>query len=373
MLLERLLGKARSLKGALAPPIRLAPRSIGSAEYAASGKGVWLEAFPAATRPAYPARQFGPIDVDFAKGLSAVVPASGVVTGKNLVLVGPHGLVADADADGAILEDHSWYRGYFDTMPPPANPRTLRRLKGRVLALVSDWSPTSYGHFVQDVLPRLAILEALKIDLASFDHIVCGAPTDFCVFLLSRAGVPERKIVKLRSDEAIKADELTIPTFPGSRRGMEKWAGDYIHQLMPPAASPKRRIYVARPSRRPVNEDRLLDIVAKKGFEYYRPELDEANQHKAFGEAEIVIGTAGSALANLVFCKPGTKILELVPTDHTFPYYYAMSWACGLNYNYIGCESLSHRADNSIGPSHSDFNVDEDVFRDALEALVAAE
>ena len=35
-----------------------------------------------------------------------------------------------------------------------------------------------------------------------------------------------------------------------------------------------------------------------------------------FKNSSIIIGAHGAAFSNIIFCKPGTKIIEIIPSDH---------------------------------------------------------
>jgi capsular polysaccharide biosynthesis protein len=84
----------------------------------------------------------------------------------------------------------------------------------------------------------------------------------------------------------------------------------------------------------------------------------------------VVIGASGSALADLVFCQPGTRVLELIPSDHVVSYWYTVADSGGLRYGYLVGESETHRAAGTPGPSLADFRVDEDQFRLALASTL---
>ena len=61
-------------------------------------------------------------------------------------------------------------------------------------------------------------------------------------------------------------------------------------------------------------------MIKIKNFQIIDTENMEINdQIKIFSSAEIVISSTGSALANIVFCKEGTKILEIRP-KYNFDY-----------------------------------------------------
>ena len=40
------------------------------------------------------------------------------------------------------------------------------------------------------------------------------------------------------------------------------------------------------------------------------------NKYNLFQNAKIIIGAHGAAFANLIFCKPNTKILDIIPENH---------------------------------------------------------
>ena len=78
-----------------------------------------------------------------------------------------------------------------------------------------------------------------------------------------------------------------------------------------------KRIYISRNDaqlRRVSNEDRLLPILAERGFErVVLKGLPMARQVQYFRQAEAVIGPHGAGLAHTAWCKPGTKVVEFFP------------------------------------------------------------
>ena len=44
--------------------------------------------------------------------------------------------------------------------------------------------------------------------------------------------------------------------------------------------------------------------------------LDFFKQIHLFQNAKIIIGAHGAAFANLIFCKPNTKVLDIIPENH---------------------------------------------------------
>jgi capsular polysaccharide biosynthesis protein len=130
----------------------------------------------------------------------------------------------------------------------------------------------------------------------------------------------------------------TPPPFPPA--GVD-WVIDFLHELFlrePPAPS-SRRLYVGRgrTKRRVVlNEDEVLALLEPAGFEAVSMDgRSVTEQAEIFASAEIVVSTHGAALANLVFCRPGTAIIELMGTNTATRAFADIAWGRGLNYNLI--------------------------------------
>ncbi len=344
-------------------------RFIGSAEYAARNGAIWNVAVPAHKNTFAPHTRFGTLHVDLASKVDRLVPDAGTLEAERLFIVGRHGtLCAD---DGTVLADHSWYRGHVDQMSVPVAPHEVKRLPGRCLSIASDFSTRNYCHFILDLLPRIELARLNGYMLSEFDWFIAGAPNAHCRSVLRMLGMDPRQTVQPEDGIALEPGVLVAPTFPGTRRAIPRWAVDYLRSHVGSTSQAQRRLYIPRSTRKPVNDDRLIDIAQSYGFEIYRPENDPDGQIETFASAAVVVGAHGAALANLVFCRPGTRVLELVPTDHVFPYYFAIAEAADLEYAYLAGESLSVRADNEVGPSPFDFRVDEASFREALRVLTS--
>lgn len=57
-----------------------------------------------------------------------------------------------------------------------------------------------------------------------------------------------------------------------------------------------------------------------------------AYQVEQFQNADVVIAQHGAALANLIFCKPGAKIVEIAPPNPPAEYFALLAECLGLNY-----------------------------------------
>jgi hypothetical protein len=63
--------------------------------------------------------------------------------------------------------------------------------------------------------------------------------------------------------------------------------------------------------------------------------LSVAQQAALLAEAEVVLAIHGSGLTNIVFCQPGTKVVELFSPYYVYPCYWLLSNLMQLEYYYL--------------------------------------
>jgi capsular polysaccharide biosynthesis protein len=181
-------------------------------------------------------------------------------------------------------------------------------------------------------------------------------------------GIPENKCIWVKDNAFLQFDEVIATSFPGSRRNYAHWVPAYLQTILKPAIKPKARIYVPRSGRRKViNEEEITNIARKYDI---KPLID--GQPELFNECELVVGPHGAGLTNIAFCRRDTKVLELIPSDHRFPYYYTLAQAGGLDYYCLMGNSLGKRAEtfDPMPPSPYDFYVAPDEFEESLQQMV---
>jgi hypothetical protein len=106
------------------------------------------------------------------------------------------------------------------------------------------------------------------------------------------------------------------------------------------------------------------------GFVTVYPDRQPGNA--VFATADVVVGANAAALANVVFCAPGTTLVELVPTDHPYPYFLSAALAAEVDYVGVGCTSVGRRPDDARGASSFDYTVDLDIVVPLLVELSEA-
>lgn len=98
---------------------------------------------------------------------------------------------------------------------------------------------------------------------------------------------------------------------------------DYLNQLRSslllgsPIQHPARRIFLVRPGvRRTYNQDEIVTIARRYGFEPHAPEiLPLADQARLFSGAEMVLGASGAAWVGMSFCQKPARFLSWLPRN----------------------------------------------------------
>ena len=87
------------------------------------------------------------------------------------------------------------------------------------------------------------------------------------------------------------------------------------------------------------NEEEVKQCLKKKGFIFFKlHEMDFIDQVELFNNAEYIIGLHGGGFANLAFCRPNTKVIELKSSDAGVPIE-NLAKKNNLNYNSISVKA----------------------------------
>jgi capsular polysaccharide biosynthesis protein len=224
----------------------------------------------------------------------------------------------------------------------------VKKLKGRALVLAVHGG-RGYYHWMIEVLPRLYLVEKAGYKIEDFDHIIINSKTaGFVKESLDFFGIPESKIVETHWLPHLQADELIVPSIVGEPFIVPKWACEYLHEKFRPylrKQRPGKKIFISRAKaahRRILNETQLREYLKNQGFEILMMEkIDLLEKAKILSEASLIVSTHGAGLSNLVFCHPGTTVIEF--THHTIlsPPFWNIGANLGMNYFFVRSTPLN--------------------------------
>lgn len=126
-----------------------------------------------------------------------------------------------------------------------------------------------------------------------------------------------------------------------AREYMRAMADFYVRHygVAPTVAGPGRRLYLSREGaaiRKVTNEPAVVAMLSRYGFESVEPgSVPFSRQAGLFRSAAVIVAPHGAALANLMFCRPGTRVLEFFPADFVDDCYLRISRSMELSYHYL--------------------------------------
>ena len=288
--------------------------------------------------------------------------------------------------DGALIEQVSFQ--WADDVVLKARHNRLftetlfskpRKYKGNVFSLLSGGGAiTYYYHWLFDAMPKFFLLKKAGL-FEKMDYFL--VPNDALRFqkdLLTHFGIPSEKIISGEVERHVEADSLYVASYVRLEEHQPKWTCDFLYESLvkPGIRIPEKRIYISRAdatvNRRILNESELIEVLKGYGFDIcLLANMSVAEQVDVFNQAEIVVGAHGAGLSNLVFCQPGTKVLEFFPEKYVRHAYYDICNQRGLNYHYLLCPSEGN-ANNAVEGQKLNLTADISAIRKTVEGFVRA-
>lgn len=226
-----------------------------------------------------------------------------------------------------------------------------------------------YCHWLLEEWPRL-----LQIPPGSVDNLIAHATAPFAREALALRGGPET-IIPVRRTAHWQTSPLLVPSLadspgapsPATVRLLQTWA--HHHRLDQTTPARGERLYLSRSKarrRRVANEPALWSELSAQGFTKITLEdLPWPEQIAAVRAARLIVAPHGAGLANLVFCTPGTRVIEFVGRDYFNPVFWRLAALAGLDYQALPAPGDTPlREDPAAGSA--DFEADLPALRAAL-------
>ena len=367
-----------------------------------SESGVWVEPPGQTRRLLRYAPEF--IDDPAGAGIFAGIGAATYrsppvfVSGRNgVALAGYRTLIADGVfCDDETLLDAAAEAAFLDKLDSPdpflneqtglrrngdgtwafaAGTRTMRDIAGTTAVLCSH-EPGNYGSFLFRVLPKLAALRQLGLD--RLPMLVWAWPPTFTQ-LLGLLGVDAGQIVQHDLNAVTRLERAVAPSLrnPNAYLDRESWSllQGVADRCMGPLSG--RRLYISRLSHGKVsgstrimqNEAELSAALGRLNFEVIEPQtLSMREQIATFASADMIVGPSGSAMFNVVFARPGTKVIDIESEPNWVYAHTGLFASCQLRYGlFVGqCDPADRR------PVHRNWTVDIPALLDRISSFIHA-
>jgi len=214
-------------------------------------------------------------------------------------------------------------------------------LKGTTAVIAASGS-AMYYHWMFDVLPRIKLLADCNLTDTIDQYILYYNGIAFQNEGLAAVGIDVSKIIAPLGHWGFhkKAEHLVVPSFPSKLNTVSAFACNFLIDTFlnkQAGSNYGKRIYLKRKGKREiVNGGEIEDYLGGLGFEAVLCEnYTIAEQAAIFYNADIVIGPHGAAFTNVVFCRPGTKVIEFFAPAWVNPCYWTICNEVALKYYYL--------------------------------------
>jgi len=265
-------------------------------------------------------------------------------------------------------------------------PRKKKILNGKVLSLLTGGAGNSnYWHWLFDVLPRFALCEKiLNLDKLDF-FLIPSNDRNFQKESLDLLNISKKKCLSSKFFRHINASELFVTNHPyvltkdasHDIQNIPIWISEWLKskyindKLMNNSHFPKK-IYIDRSDslsntrglRQITNEHEIKNYLENNGFKSITlGKFHFHEQVKIFNNAEIIVGLHGAGFANLCFCKPNTKVVEL-RSDTAGKMIENLAISNKLIHKAINCVPINFKSNNQFGHINVSLNILQKIIKD---------
>ncbi|MCA9259617.1 MAG: glycosyltransferase family 61 protein [Planctomycetales bacterium] len=202
----------------------------------------------------------------------------------------------------------------------------------------------NFYHWLIDILPRLTLAQRAEVkpDLYLIDSLSSRQRQ-----VLEALGVTASQIVQPHCQLLVEANVAVLPSFPGPA-ALRELSERLTTALGATNVAGGRRLYISRRharTRRVRNEASLERLLHGQGFHTALMEQHNlAEQCRLVREADVIVAVHGAGLANLLFARPGTRIVEIVPAGrYNATLYPELSRLLGLDHRIVSAPTARTR------------------------------
>ena len=317
-------------------------------------------------------------------------PRSNVVLqGERLIYdLAAHPLSGSFDIRDGVNPDQIMVAGYGSGRALIAAPTELRQIEAGLMLF--GLQSRNYGHWLLEFVGRMLC----------FNDSACPAGLPICID--DDMPATHRQIIELIDER--ERPVLPLPAVPTHFRQLglapaptllpfdmrpghpvydSIWPGDVFADLRSRVLDrlaergvdlrpTGRRIVLSRrgfAQRQLLNEAEIVATLEQHGFEVVHPEtLSFAEQIATYHAADIIVGSASSALTNCIFCHPGAKVVALIHEGLSFNFrgYTSMIESSGADLLFV--RGITDRGEAGH-PFHANYTVSPDQVLRAIDRV----
>lgn len=221
----------------------------------------------------------------------------------------------------------------------------------------------NYSHWLTAHLPKLILLK----DRGALSEVLLpDERPGFIDASIRLAGMEPDAFRTFDAEHPLRIDELTV-------LGTDRFRPELVRSVrkqIPPLSErpPERRVYISRaraPRRRLLNEEAIWPQLKRRGFERAEMEtLSFPEQVRLMQETAVLVAPHGAGLTNMMFCPPGTHVVEIANLGFPNPNFYALASAMGHHYWLVSASAIG-----DVHPLRKDLRVEPDALQAVLDEL----
>ena len=243
-------------------------------------------------------------------------------------------------------------------------PKILKKYNGTVAILTQGASGhENYAHWLIDIIPKIKMINS-KYPIRKIDYYYFTKINEVQKQSLKILGINSNNFINSDVYRHIKADKLLAVTHPNyfkntfsyAQSKLPEWIVNYVKKTFVIKKKQKKiyfdKIFINRNDSKYnhckfINNNEIIEFFKKKKFKILElSKFDFMEQVNIFNNAKIIIGPHGAGLANLIFCKKKTKVIEFKPKTNKNYLFKRISKINNLNYKMI---NLKHIKNNPNG------------------------
>lgn len=170
-------------------------------------------------------------------------------------------------------------------------------------------------------------------------------------------------------DRPLEIDELTV-------LGTDRFRPELLRRVRAgiageDAVPQDKRVFISRANsngRQLLDEEEIWPLLEEAGFErVFMEDLTLAEQVELMRRTQVLLAPHGAGLTNMIFCQPGTQIVELADLGFPNPNFYAVASAMGHGYWLVPSEGVG-----DVHPLECDLRVGREPIRNVLRQVESA-
>lgn len=244
-------------------------------------------------------------------------------------------IIGDLSPDVWGLENHSLLNRF--KLPKPIH------LSGLTAVISTPEASTNYSHWMMELIPRVHLLNSAGYGPRDIDRYLVnlgGCPYELETMRL--LGIPHEKILPATGKSHFICERIVTTSLRKHhwQHSLPKWVPGFLREMAgceQKQTVSNQRFYLTRRRasfRRVLNENAFHGLLAANGFEVVDPaSLSVKEQAALFAGAALIVSPHSSAMTNLIFCNPGTVVLEIFPADYFDVSFWTAASITGCVYN----------------------------------------